>query len=111
MSSRYVYSSDLKKRNIMFKKEQHSMLLRCLYAEHLLYSNYSKIDLLHDASFHYSYYLHFKRTMNSMFISRVHNRCVISGNARAVHSRYKLARFCLKMLSRQGQINGVCKAS
>jgi ribosomal protein S14 len=111
MASRYLMLSDLKKRHMMFKREPHSMLLRCLYNEHLLYSNYRVIDSLHAAAFHFAHYLNMKRTIHSMYISKVRNRCIISGNARAVAGAYRLSRFSIKMLARQGQLNGITKSS
>lgn len=111
MSSRYLLYSDLKKRNIMFKKESTSFLLHCLYNEHLLYSDPDNIDSLHLPFFHFSHYLSFKRTFSSMYKSKVRNRCVYSGNGRAIFSTFKLSRFFFKMLARSGSINGISKSS
>lgn len=111
MSSRYVLNSDLKKRYIMFRKEPASKLLHCLYNEHLIYSDANCLDQIHSPFFHFSHYLNFKRTIKSMYRSKVRNKCVYSGNSRAVFSKFKLSRFFFKMYSRNGQINGIVKSS
>jgi len=111
MSGRYLIYSDLKKRNIMFKKEPNCFLLHCLYNEHLLFSDPDNLDSLHMPFFHFSHYLGFKRTVNSMYRSKIRNRCIYSGSGRSVFGAYKLSRFFFKMFARNGQINGITKSS
>lgn len=111
MSSRYLLHSDINKRHIMFRKESASKLLHCIYNEHLIYSDVNSIDSLHSTLFPFSHYLNFKRTISSMYRSKVRNKCVYSGSSRAVFGKHKLSRFFFKMYARNGQINGIIKSS
>lgn len=111
MSRSYIQRSDFKKRNIMYKNESHSMLLNCLYKEHLIYSDANLIDALHSNIFQFSHYLNLKRSINSMYQSKVRNRCICSGSSRAVFGKYKLSRFFFKMFARNGNLNGITKSS
>jgi ribosomal protein S14 len=87
------------------------MLLHCIYNEHLLYSDPCAIDSLHEESFHFAHYTGMKRAVHSMYRSKIRNRCFHSGQARGVYCRYRLARFALKMLARNGDLNGISKSS
>ena len=111
MAGRYLLKSDLRKRCIMFKNEPHSMLLHCIYNEHLIYSKLTIIDFVHEPVFHYSHYVSLKRAVASMYRSKVRNRCIYNGSGRAVFSKYKMSRMTFKHLARVGLLNGVTKAS
>jgi len=111
MSTRYHIQSDLTFRYAAFRKERQSTLLRCLYNEHLIYSQDNVIDSLHEPHFHYAHYLSFKRLSSSMYITKVRNRCVINGSGRAINSHYRMSRFAFKYLALAGKINGITKSS
>ena len=111
MAGRYLVYSDLKKRYIMFNKEPHSILLHCLFNEHLIYSKLADVDSLHEPVFHYAHYLSFKRSNGCMYRSKARNRCIYNGSARAVFNTYKMSRMTFKHFARMGCLNGVTKAS
>jgi len=111
MAGRYLLYSDLKKRSMMFRREPHSILLHCLYNEHILYSNFSNFDFVHEPVFHYAHYLSFKRSNGCMFRSKARNRCLYNNSARAVFKSYKMSRMTFKQIAKTGGLNGVTKAS
>jgi small subunit ribosomal protein S14 len=43
--------------------------------------------------------------------TRYRNRCELTGRGRAVYSKFKLSRICLRELASKGQLPGVKKAS
>lgn len=106
----HVYS-DAKKRLGMFRKEPHSALLHCVFNEHLLYSQNNDLDALHEPHFHYAHYISLKRIASSVYRSKIRGRCIYSGCARAVSSKYLMSRFVFKTLSRTGRVNGITKSS
>jgi ribosomal protein S14 len=111
MSTKYHIQSDLKIRYAAFRKERQSSLLRCIYNEHLIYSQDNLIDSLHEPHFHYAHYISFKRLYNAMYITKVRNRCIVNGSARAINSKYRLSRFAFKALAIAGNLNGITKSS
>jgi ribosomal protein S14 len=111
MPGRYLLYSDIKKRSMMFRKESHSVLLHCLYNEHLIYSQLAQVDFLHEPVFHYAHYLSFKRSSDSMYRSKARNRCLYNGSARAVFKLYKMSRMAFKRIASVGGLNGVTKSS
>ena len=111
MAARYLLHSDIKKRSMMFRKESQSVLLHCLYNEHLIYSRLSHVDFLHDPVFHYAHYLSFKRSSECMYRSKARNRCIYNGSARAVFKLYKMSRMTFKHKAGIGGLNGVTKSS
>ena len=44
-------------------------------------------------------------------ITRIKNRCVITGRARSVYSKFKLSRIAFRNLASQGKLPGVTKSS
>ena len=44
-------------------------------------------------------------------LTRVRNRCVLSGRGRSVHRFFRLSRIKLRELACQGLLQGVCKSS
>jgi ribosomal protein S14 len=111
MIVRYMIVKEPRRRVRMFENEPHYRLLTCLFNEHLLYTGNNVIDYLHEPRFHYAHYLSFKRSSRSMNSTKVKNRCLFSGQARAVLSLFRMSRFTLKMFARNGRLNGVQKSS
>lgn len=111
MVSRYIAESGSRKRALMFDNEPRFRLLNCMYHEHMLYTGNNYIDYIHEPRFHYAHYLALKRVARSMQRTRIRNRCLFSGSARAVIGLFKMSRFTFKMYARSGRINGVMKSS
>jgi ribosomal protein S14 len=111
MASKYLLTKEPQKRVRMFAFESHYRLLTCLYREHWLYTCNNVINNIHEHRFHYAHYLSYKRILFSMHVTKVRNRCIFSGHARAVLSMFRMSRFTFKMFARNGRINGVKKSS
>lgn len=111
MASTYLIHKDIKKRNIYYKHEFSSKVLNCLYREHLMFTDSNSIDAFECPVFHYAHYLALKRIHHCTYRSKIRNRCLSTGSARAVIGRFKLSRFPFKMFARNGDLNGIRKSS
>ena len=87
---------------------------RVLFAKHEWLRLYYKcaiknLSIAADARAQYVHHLN-KMPRNSS-LTRVRNRCVLSGRSRGVHRFFKLSRIKCRELASQGLLMGVCKSS
>jgi ribosomal protein S14 len=111
MTGRYITQKDPHKRAIMFDREPRNRILTRMIHEHLPYTGNNNIDHIQDHRFHYAHYLHMKRMAFKQSATKIRNRCIFTGNARAVSSLFRMSRFTFKMFARNGRINGLTKSS
>lgn len=52
-----------------------------------------------------------KSKRKQKFKTRIHNRCMVCGRARAYIRKFGLCRICFRKLAHRGEIPGVTKAS
>jgi len=109
MSSRFVSPKDIRRRFNYAKKEKHSMLLHSLANEALLYACELADNI--DSGSDYVHHLSFRRQVHCKYASEIRNRCIETGQGRAVSRRYRMSRFAFKKYASSRNINGVTKAS
>lgn len=50
-----------------------------------------------------------KLKINNVSITKIRNRCIMNGKSRSVFSKFRLSRFYMKSLSRNGSLAGILK--
>lgn len=51
------------------------------------------------------------RNYNTLSVTKIHNRCVLSGRSRSIISKFRLSRIMVRKLAAIGYLVGVVKAS
>lgn len=92
---KYLIIKDKKRRILVKKYELKRLVLKSIILDKTL-----------NLSIRENSYNSLLKLKNDTALSRIKNRCIISGRSKSIFSKYKLSRFIFKMLFTSKQLSG-----
>lgn len=96
----------LKKKNIKIRHNKDTNYIKYVISNTLLKDNY--LDKVISLKY---LFRHSEKAFKNSSITKIKNKCLISGRNRSVLKKFRLSRMFLKNLGVSGYINGLRKAS